>query len=210
MARRCIIITAYLRRALFDLYTPRAGDLVLCADGGYAHAMRAGLIPDRVIGDLDSLSGVVPPEAILELVPVEKDDTDTMLCARYALSHGCDECIILGGIGGRLDHTLANLQTLAFAAANDMHAELVGDDDRVILLKGGSLTLKRGENCSLSLLSFSERCEGVTTSGVKYPLKNATITQDNPMAVSNSFTAEEAHIEVKEGMMLVVLSYMER
>ncbi len=210
MARRCIIITAYLKRALFDLYTPRQGDLVLCADGGYAHAARAGLMPDRVIGDLDSLSGVVPPEAILELVPVEKDDTDTMLCVRYALAHGCEECVILGGIGGRLDHTLANLQTLAFAVSSGMRAELVGDDDRVLLLKDGALALKREENRALSLLSFSERCVGVTTSGVKYPLKNATITQDNPMAVSNSFTAEEAHIAVREGMMLVVLSHMER
>ena len=210
MAKRCIVITAYLKRALFDLYTPREGDLILCADGGYAHAMRAGLIPDRVIGDLDSLSGVVPPEAILERVPVEKDDTDTMLCARYALAHGCEECVILGGIGGRLDHTLANLQTLAFAVSNGMRAELLGDDDRVILLRNGAITLKREEGCSLSLLSFSAHCVGVTTSGVKYPLTNATITQDNPMAVSNFFTAEEAHIALKEGMMLVVISRMER
>ena len=210
MARRCIIITAYLKRALSDLYTPRAGDLVICADGGYAHAARAGLRPDRVIGDLDSLSGVVPPESILERVPVEKDDTDTMLCVRYALSQGCEECVILGGIGGRLDHTLANLQTLAFAVSNGMRAELMGDDDHVLLLKDGVLTLKREENCSLALLSFTERCVGVTTSGVKYPLTDAIIAQDNPMAVSNSFTAEEAHIAVNEGMMLVVISRMER
>ncbi|HWR23978.1 MAG TPA: thiamine diphosphokinase [Feifaniaceae bacterium] len=210
MGKRCIIITAYLKNALFDLYTPREGDLVLCADGGYAHAARAGLIPDRVIGDLDSLTGAVPPEAMLELVPVEKDDTDTMLCARRALAHGCGECVILGGIGGRLDHTLANLQTLAFAVSNGMRAELAGDDDRAILLKDGALTLHREESCSLSLLSFTERCTGVTTSGVKYPLTGATITQSNPMAVSNSFTAEEAHIEVKEGMLLIVLSHMAR
>ncbi len=209
MARRCVIITAYLKRALKELYTPRKDDLVLCADGGYTHAVRAGIVPDRVIGDLDSLSGIVPPEAILERVPVEKDDTDTMLCVRYAHSLGCKECLILGGIGGRLDHTLANLQTLAFANSHGMHATLAGDEDRVLLLQDGSLTLKREENCTLSLLSFSERCVGVTTSGVKYPLNNATITYNNPMAVSNSFTEEEAHIAVREGMMLVVLSRMD-
>lgn len=210
MAKRGIIITAYLKHPVSDLYAPRDGDLVLCADGGYAHAMRAGILPDRVIGDLDSLSGIVPEEAILERVPVEKDDTDTMLCVRYALSHGCEECLILGGIGGRLDHTLANLQALAFAVSNGMRAELIGDDDRVLLLKDNAMVLKREEGCSLSLLSFTERCVGVTTSGVKYPLTDATITQDNPMAVSNSFTAEEAHIAVREGMMLVVLSDIER
>ena len=210
MEKRCVIITAYLTCPLRALYTPQEGDFILCADGGYRHALEAGITPSLVIGDLDSLSGIVPPEAILERVPVEKDDTDTMLCARYALSHGYRSCSILGGIGGRLDHTLANLQTLAFATISGMRAELIGDHDRVLMLQDGAITLKREEHCSLSLLSFSERCLGVTTSGVKYPLTDATITQSNPMAVSNSFTEEEAHIAVASGLMLVVLSYMER
>lgn len=209
MEKRCVIITAYLTRPLRALYAPQEGDFILCADGGYRHALEAGITPSLVIGDLDSLFGIVPPEAILERVPVEKDDTDTMLCVRYVLSHGYTACSIIGGIGGRLDHTLANLQALAFATIHGMRAELIGDHDRALMLQDGATTLKREENCSLSLLSFSERCIGVTTSGVKYPLTNATITQDNPMAVSNSFMEDAAHIEVKKGMMLIVFSYME-
>jgi thiamine pyrophosphokinase len=105
------------------------------------HALAAGIQPDIVIGDGDSLHNAnVPPELMLR-VPVEKDDTDTMLCIRYALKEGFTECVIVGGVGGRLDHTIANLQTLAFAYENGMRATLCDAQDSVLLLGPGELAL---------------------------------------------------------------------
>jgi len=207
---RCIIITAYVDGGLREMYTPRKDDLVLCADGGYAHAKAAGIRPALVIGDLDSAKGTAIPPDLLLRVPVEKDDTDTMLCVKKAIECGCTECLILGGIGGRLDHTLANIQTLGFAEENGLPCELRGAHDRAFLLTDDEISLPREDCVSLSLLSFTEQCVGVTTSGVKYPLTGAVITETLPMAVSNSFTGPEAHIAVKRGTLLIVLSKLNR
>lgn len=206
---RCITITAYLDGGLREMYTPRKDDIVLCADGGYAHAKAAGIKPALVIGDLDSFPGDVPPDLLLQVDP-DKDDTDTMLCVKKAIEFGCTECIIVGGIGGRLDHTLANIQTLGFAEENGLPCELRGAHDRAFLLTDDEISLPREEGMSLSLLSFTEQCVGVTTSGVKFPLTGAVLTQTLPMAVSNAFTGPEAHIGVKRGTLLIVLSKLKR
>lgn len=206
--KRCIIYTAYIDGNALDAYVPLANDFVLCADGGYAHALAANVKPDIVIGDGDSLFIDVPPELMLR-VPVEKDDTDTMLCVRRAIEEGCTECIILGGIGGRLDHTLANIQTLAFAREQGLNTKLCGSFDTVMLLGPGELVLDERDDFSLSLFSYTERCEGVCIEGVKYPLSNATLTQSFPLGVSNTFLAPQALISLRSGLLLVVLSQLE-
>ena len=94
---------------------PQPGDLILAADGGYRHCQAAGLRPDLLLGDLDSLE--TPPQALpVQTFPAEKDDTDTMLAVKYALAQGCTTVHLYGCTGGRLDHTLANLQTLGYLA----------------------------------------------------------------------------------------------
>lgn len=209
MERRCVLFTAYIRGDVREAYTPRKDDYVLCADGGYAHALAAGVKPDLVIGDGDSLHNVdVPPELMLR-VPVEKDDTDTMLCIRYALKEGFTDCVIVGGVGGRLDHTLANLQTLAFAYEHGMRAMLCDSQDCVLLLGPGELELPRREGFTLSLFSYTERCDGVTIRGVHYPLTDALLTQAFPLGVSNAFEAEQACISVRKGLLLIVMSKLE-
>ncbi len=210
MDRRCIIYTAYIRGDVRDTYAPRESDFVLCADGGYAHAIAAGVAPNLVIGDCDSTHGIDIPAALLRRVPVEKDDTDTMLCVRYAIERGYTECILLGGIGGRLDHTLANLQTLAFAHKHGLRAALCDAFDRAFFLENGEILLPRKEEFTLSLFSFSEQCRGVYISNVKYPLVDATLTNVFPLGVSNAFAAPEARISVREGLLLIVLSRLER
>lgn len=209
MKRRCVLFTAYIRGDAREAYTPRADDFVLCADGGYAHALAAGIQPDIVIGDGDSLHNAnVPPELMLR-VPVEKDDTDTMLCIRYALKEGFTECVIVGGVGGRLDHTIANLQTLAFAYENGMRATLCDAQDSVLLLGPGELALSRKEGFTLSLFSYTERCEGVSVHGVHYPLTDALLTQAFPLGVSNAFEEEHAHVSLRKGLLLIVMSKLE-
>ena len=103
----------------------REGDLVIAADGGLKYLERAGIAPDIALGDFDSL-GYRPnlPEVIYH--PPEKDDTDTMLAVREGFARGFDTFVIYAGLGGRLDHTVANLQTLAFIAENGGRGYLVG------------------------------------------------------------------------------------
>lgn len=209
MKRRCVLFTAYIRGDVREAYTPREDDYVLCADGGYAHALAAGIQPDLVIGDGDSLHNANVPSELMLRVPVEKDDTDTMLCIRYALKEGFKECVIVGGVGGRLDHTIANLQTIAFAHEHGMHTTLCDTRNCVLLHSPGELTLPRKDGFTLSLFSYTERCEGVTIRGVHYPLTDAQLTQAFPLGVSNAFEEKYAHISLRKGLLLVVMSKLE-
>ncbi len=207
MGTRGVIVTAYVEGDLASLYQPEPGDLVVCADGGYVLAVRAGIRPHVFLGDSDSCSGeAVRPETYRIAVPVEKDETDTLLCIRYAIQAGCREIVVLGGIGGRLDHTIANLQSMAEAYSQVDRISMLDACHCVFFLENGQVSVPRQEGMHLSLLSFSGSCSGVSVQGVKYPLREALLTNRYPLGVSNEFLEEEAVITCREGQLLVILS----
>ena len=177
--------------------------LVLCADSGLHLAERMGIQPDLVLGDFDSL-GAVPEQYPHLTVPVEKDDTDTLLACRTALARGCREITVAGAFGGRLDHVLANLQTLEFLHMHGASGRLVGADDFAALLPPGTHSLPRMTGFSLSVFSWTARCTGVCETGVYYPLENAVLTRDFPLGVSNRITSETAEISLQSGLLLVI------
>lgn len=203
---RAVILTAYLPEGVRAVYAPRPGDFLICADGGYRLAAEAGLSPDAFIGDFDSLpeQEIRCPESIR--VPVEKDDTDTMLCTRYAIEKGFRDILILGGLGGRLDHTIANLQTLSFAQAHGARARILDSRNEAFLLPPGRHRIPEKPNTKLSLFAWGGEAEGVSLRGTYYPLENGTLTPALPLGVSNAFAAAEAEIGLESGMLLCVLS----
>ena len=199
--RRCAIFTAFCEGDPAQAYDRRADDLILCADAGYAFTKRLGLKPDAVIGDFDSCE--VPAGENIIRHPVIKDDTDMILCARYALEMGIQEFLIVGGLGGRLDHTLANLQALGWLAAQGARAELCDGKVRVWALHCDSIRIPRTLG-KLSLFALDGICEGVWSRGVKYPLDDAMLTPLFPLGMGNDFTEDEAEIGVKKGTLLVI------
>ena len=199
--RRCAIFTARCEGDPELAYDRREDDLILCADAGYALAKRLGLRPDAVIGDFDS--GDAPADENVIRHPVIKDDTDMILCARYALEMGVTEFLIVGGLGGRLDHTLANLQALGWLAARGARAELCDGKTRVWALRGDSIRIPRTPG-KLSLFALDGVCEGIWSRGVKYPLEGAALTPLFPLGMGNDFTADEAEIGVEKGTLLVI------
>ena len=179
---------------------------ILCADSGLHLAERLHRSPDLVLGDFDSL-GAVPVHLPHMTVPVEKDDTDTMLAVRTALEKGYRDIRIFGAFGGRLDHTLANLQTLEYLRQHGADGLLCGVRDSARMLCGGeTLRLPARHGWSLSLFAWSECCTGVCASGVYYPLADGTLTRSFPLGVSNRITAEYAEISCGSGMLLVMQS----
>lgn len=178
---------------------------VLCADSGLRLAEQLGITPALVMGDFDSL-GEIPQQPYIQ-APVEKDDTDTMLAVRYGLAQGYRSFVICGAFGGRLDHSLANIQTLLFLHRHGAEGVLAGVNDLVSLQEAGQeKRYPKGEGKSFSVFSLTEHCEGVCIRGVKYPLENGTLTMYHPLGVSNSITAEEAVLSCESGILLVVQS----
>lgn len=181
--------------------------LIIAADCGLQNCSYVDVTPDVLIGDFDSLDSVPKPEGCEVLTyKVEKDDTDTMLCIRHALSKGASDVTIISGVGGRLDHTIANIQSLAFLLENNAKARLISDDCTVYLLKPGSYTFPRRDGFSMSLFSYGDKVSGLCIKGAKYPLYNAEIQNTFPIGVSNKITADNADISFESGVLLLIFS----
>ena len=196
----CVIFCAGEFDALARPLAP--GDYLLAADGGLKHLDRLGLRPNGIIGDFDSL-GYVPRGA--EVFPVEKDDTDAMLAARKGLELGYREFLIYGGLDGpRLDHTIANFQTLQFLRDRGAAAWLVGRDYIITVISRETLAFPDTATGILSLFCLGPDARGITIQGLQYPLKNGTLTSGFPLGVSNHFQGRPAAITVREGSLLAL------
>ena len=197
---KCIVFCA----AGFDcLAQPIAKeDFVIAADGGLAHTQTLGIIPNEILGDFDSL-GFTPEGA--NVFPVEKDDTDAMLAVRRGLALGYREFVLYGSLDGpRLDHTVANFQTLQYLADRGAAGYLVGSTNLVTVVKNGSLFFPAGMEGTVSVFCMGKDAEGVTLEGLYYPLEKGTLTAGFPLGVSNHFTGKPAAITVENGSLLVL------
>lgn len=188
---------------------PGGDDLVIAADAGVLHLEKLGLHAGLIVGDFDSL-GTIPQDTASNIIvhPVQKDDTDTILAVREGLARGYHEFVIAGGLGGRLDHTLANLQTLTFleksSDAVKNHGYLAGDGKVITLLSDESVTFHAGHSGILSLFCVGDHAD-VTIEGLKYPLDHYPMTPDFPIGVSNEFIGKESKITVKNGRVWMIL-----
>ncbi len=199
--KRCFIFAA---GTFFGLrLRPAGGDLVIAADAGYRACRRTGLEPDLILGDFDSMD---PPEEerVLRL-PVEKDDTDTLAAVRMGLERGCGEFHIYGGTGGRrMDHTLANLQTLLFLRRHGARGYLYDDDFVWTVIENETLRVEKTVEWGLlSAFCLGDRAEGVDEEGLQYPLRDAVLTPDFPVGVSNHILDAEAVVTVRRGALAV-------
>ena len=175
---------------------------VIAAAGGLRHTRKLNITPDVVLGDFDSL-GFVPQGA--NVFPVEKDDTDAMLAARRGLAMGCREFLFYGSLDGpRLDHTVANFQTLQFLADRGAVGYLIGKDNLVTAVKNGSISFPAGREGTVSVFCLGPDAHGVSLKGLYYPLENGTLTSGFPLGVSNHFTEKPAEISVTKGSLLVL------
>lgn len=179
--------------------------LIIAADGGYDKLRDWGLTPHLAVGDFDSL-GYVPENVEVLRHPPEKDDTDLVLAAREGLRRGCTRFLIYGALGGRLDHTLGNLQLLAQLARRSCTAFLLGPDAVLTAVHCGSLTFSPEHRGILSLLAWGERAEDVTLTGLKYPLDRGVLTCDHPLGISNEFLGQPAVVSARAGTLITLWS----
>jgi thiamine pyrophosphokinase len=148
----------------------------------------------------------LPPDIPVLRFPVKKDETDTYLAYLEGVKRGYRSFIIYGGLGGRADHTIANLQLLRRMAGEKNKAALISADAQMLAFSDGRLTVQTYAGQSLGVFSLSEISEGVTIEGTAYALKNGTLKNDFPLGVSNAAIGEQVHLAVKKGILLCVLS----
>ena len=184
----------------------RGSVLVIAADGGYRLAAEVFGTPDLLVGDFDSIDAL-PADVPIIRHPAEKDDTDLALAAEEAIARGATELYIYSALGGRLDHTVANLQLLASLAARGIRATLFGaDGTAVTALFAGQCATFSPRFGIFSAFAFGGGAEGVTLSGLKYPLEGACLMPERPLGVSNEFVGNAASVQLSKGTLLLFYS----
>lgn len=184
-----------------SVHVPK-GAAVIAADSGYRHCARLGIMPDCIVGDLDSNKTELPCGCKIITAPAEKDDTDLMLAVKTAFDDHFGVFHIYGADGGRMGHTFAAVQTLAYIHSRGGEGILHGNGF-VMQVRGIGRSSFTNEGYKyISLFSLTERSE-ITASGLKYG-GNITLSSDFPLGVSNEFTGKTAEIEVHSGKILVI------
>ncbi|GHU53894.1 thiamine pyrophosphokinase [Clostridia bacterium] len=203
---RCVIIGASPQTNIAVLRTFTAmDDFVICADGGYHLALAAGLVPSLYVGDGDS--GRIPTHTDRIVLPAEKDVTDLQASLDIALSRGYRDFVILGCGGVRFDHYYAALCML-FRIDEQGGTGICADNWNIISLhKGGEQTYPRRKGYKyFSVLPVDDKIEGVTLSGLKYPLDNADMYKTHSLGTSNQFESDVAVVTIKKGRAFVAYS----
>lgn len=204
MSEFCLIISG-APECYFPVSFTKA-DFVIACDAGYIHAQRADIVPDVIIGDFDSYLGDLPGGVEIIRTKPEKDDTDTMMALKLAIRRGYRRIMLVGALGGRVDHMLANISLIAFAATKGADLQIVDGHHQIFVVRDGKRRVPRSSWRNLSVFAFDTECTGVTLRGVKYPLEGAVLTNTFALGVSNEFTEDIAEISVESGILIVVLS----
>lgn len=198
---------SFLKKLLSDI--PDA--IVVCADSGARHCAAAGIVPAVIVGDMDSadpstLDALVKQGSVLRRFPPDKDETDTELALGQAFSLAPDSITIFGALGGRLDHTMANVSLLVAAAKRGIDARIRDESCEAFVITG-TCEIRGTVGETVSLLPLSERVTGITLKGFRYPLENAVMTLGKPLGISNRLVQPVGRIAIESGYLLVIRSF---
>ena len=190
--------TAYIFCKAFDLNISKISidkGAYIAADSGIETALKLKIKPDIVIGDFDSAD---PGDYKIIRYAPEKDDTDSMLCVKYALEHDYKDIVIIGGTGGRIDHTLANLAMLKYIENRGGTGVITDGHNRISYLANGSARVYKNFKY-VSVIPVSHEIRGVTMTGFLYNLENASVKSSAPYTVSNEIAQDYGDIKINEG-----------
>lgn len=209
MNKSCTVLLAYIENydQEFIQKMVDASDYLICADAGQVIAQKFGIKPDCVIGDFDSTDEEVHFDCKYITYPVEKDITDAEACVLHCIDEGIDDVCFLGGIGGRLDHTLGALSLLVKYKDAVGRMRLVDKKNSVELLENGSMIIEADEMYRFfSVIPVYEKISGVSISGAKYPLDSVEMVKASTLGISNEVADSEAVVSIENGLAYIVRS----
>lgn len=185
-------------------------EYVICADGGLEKAEYINLIPNIIIGDLDSVNKIVLKKYLdmnIKLIkyPAEKNYTDMELAIEYALEKGFKDIVLIGASGTRLDHTYANVLLIEAYYKKGVKLKLI-DNNNIIQIITNNMEIQNKTNYFVSIIPVTEFIEGVTLQGFKYPLNNVVVNRGSTLCISNQIISEKGIITLNKGTALVFIS----
>lgn len=187
-------------------------DCVICADGGLEKAEKLGLKPSMIIGDFDSVDrNVLKKYSRLNIemaaFPSEKDYTDMELAIEYAVQRGAKDIVMTGATGTRLDHTTANIHLLEKYHYLGIDIVIIDNNNYIKIISDNTdMEIEYQDNSFVSLLPVTEKIEGLTLMGFKYPLTDVIVERGTTFLISNEITQKTGRIILKKGTALVFIS----
>lgn len=186
-------------------FLKKSGDFIIAADGGYKHLMSVGMKPDLLIGDFDSLGEIPMDENIIRLNPV-KDITDMNAASDAAIGRGYKELVFYGATGGRIDHTMANIQLVAALSQKGIKASVNNGKTVITAITDDEIVFDSSNNGYISVFAHSDICENVSISGLKYNVNGETFRNSFALGVSNEFVGSESRISVEKGTLIIIIN----
>lgn len=187
-------------------------NFLVAVDGGIDFCLENDLCPDLYIGDFDSLSkravsflNQQERERVITL-PCEKDDTDMLAAVREGINRGALEFTIYGGLGKRLEHTIANIQCLVYLKQNGINGYMKDNCTNMYILQNETVYFPKEKKGFFSLFAMEKEADDITIKGMKYPLNKAVVRDSFPIGVSNEFTGKEAEVTIGKGKVLIIES----
>lgn len=182
---------------------PDTNDITIAADAGLKNVEKLNITPDYIVGDFDSLEYEPDGRNVIKH-PVKKDETDTILAVDIAFEKGFYNFIIYGCLGGRLDQTVASIQTASYIAEKGGNSVFIDDETHLTVLKNSSIRFTKDNKGTVSVFSLSDNSYGINETNLLYELKDAELTSDYPLGVSNEFIEKAAEISVENGKICVI------
>lgn len=205
---RCVIISGSPDTNVEEIKSLcTSDDFIVCADSGYSFAKKAGLTPNLIIGDFDSLKEELPQNTEVVKLNTHKDDTDTEHCVMECIRRGYKDFLLLGSIGGRTDHTFANIATLAFLSEYNYNGIARNNCEEIRILKEGSYEMNNKKGLIFSVFPYGCESVNVTYKGAEYMLNNKTLTYNVSRGISNVFVDDEAEITINRGRAILLTYY---
>ncbi len=206
----CVIIAAMRITDDEAQYIKGLDSFVICADAGYKNALKFAIGVDLLVGDFDSLkSGVNKFDGEIMRFEPEKDDTDTLIAVKEALKRGYKTILIFGALGGRFDHSFANISVLSYIANNAAKGWLISSEAAITLIKdcATAISVKNSAKYkNLSVFAYGGVAKKVIIEGCKYNVKDIDLTPDFPIGVSNEIMEETAYIGTKKGQLVIMVT----
>lgn len=208
--KKCIILANGKppKKNVITFLQKRNYSTLICADGGANKAMKLNLVPDFIIGDLDSINDTTlkffkNKSKVIKLK--RQNDTDVEKCLKFAIQKGFDEAILLGITGNRLDHTFCNLG-IVIKFFNKIKLKLIAEES-ILIPYSGKVELKTFPGEIISLYGFDKKTK-ITSKGLKYPLKNTVLPFGERESTSNAAISQNVFLEVNGGIIFVVRNFI--
>ena len=184
-------------------------DFIICADGGANHLYNMDIIPDYIIGDLDSARSEIinyykENNVSFKKFPTKKDETDSEICIFLAQKLNAKEIDFIGALGGRIDHTIANINLLYYVKEKNIKPRILSEDEEINILINGQMVISGNKGDLVSIIPINGDANGVTLENLEYPLINHNMKYSVPLGISNIMLDKSCKVSVNQGTLLII------